>query len=67
MATPIKGTPTLAGAGAEEVLREMRLTGSHDYSDLRASLEKAVAVSRSVFRVGGIPIADDGADEPQRS
>jgi hypothetical protein len=50
MAKPIKGTPVLRGEGANEVLREMRNTGSHDYSKLRESLNKAVSVTRTVFR-----------------
>jgi hypothetical protein len=50
MAKPIKGTPVLRGEGANEVLREMRITGSHDYSKLRDSLNKSVTVTRTVFR-----------------
>jgi hypothetical protein len=50
MAKPIKATPVLRGEGANEVLREMRNSGSHDYTKLRESLKRAVSVTRTVFR-----------------
>lgn len=61
MAKPIKGTPVLRGKDADEVLREMRATGDHDYTELREALSRAVTVSNAVFRVVSEPaIANRG-------